>query len=138
MAITTKKPFVYTQEYRYHGEPASSAPGSSTAPVLVNNGIHRLVVASTYFLQGPAVGSVVTIYATSVDASVKSVTSTGGQVSFDDNGGTQVLNLMYDSTTKNCPMITLLGESATQWRIMSMVNPDAVWTSSSDGISVTT
>jgi hypothetical protein len=137
MAITTKKPFVFTQEYRYHGEPASSAGGSSTAPVLANNGVHNLVAASTYFLQGPAVGSMVTIFASGVDASVKSVTSTGGQVCFSGNGGTQVLNLLYDSTVLNVPSATLIGRDTTSWVIIGFGNNGAMATSNA-GISVTT
>jgi hypothetical protein len=83
------------------------------------------------------VGSLVTIYAVGVDASVISKTSTGGQVAFSSNGGTQVLNLLYDSTVLNNPCVTLLGESATQWRIMSFGNNGAMATSNA-GISVTT
>jgi hypothetical protein len=138
MAITTRKPFVYTQECRYHGEPPSSAAGSSTAPALVNSGVHKLVLASTYVLQRPDVGSLVTIYSVGVDASVISKTSTGGSVSFNGAGGTtQALNLLYDSTVLNDPCVTLMGESATQWRIIGFGANGAMATSNA-GISVTT
>jgi hypothetical protein len=137
MAITTKKPFIYTQAHKYHGEPATSAGGSSTAPVLANNGVHNLVAASTYFLEGPAPGSLVTIFASGVDASVKSVTSTGGQVCFSGNGGTQVLNLLYDSTVLNVPSVTLVGRDSTSWVITGFGNNGAMATSNA-GISVTT
>jgi hypothetical protein len=136
MAITTKKSFIYTQESRYHGEPAS-APGASTAPVLANNGVHKLVLASTYYLAPPQPGSLVTVYSVGVDASLICKTSTGGTVAFGNTGGTQVLNLLYDSTTLNDPMVTLIGESATQWRIMSFVNGAALATSNA-GLSLTT
>jgi hypothetical protein len=137
MAITTKKPFLYTQEARFHGEPATSAAGSSTAPVLANCGVHKLVLASTYYLAPPAVGSLVTIYSVAADASVICKTSTGGTVSFNNAGGTQVLNLLYDSTALNDPMVTLLGESATQWRIMGVAG-NAVLATSNAGISIST
>ena len=72
-----------------------------------------------------------------VDASVVSKTSTGGQVAFNGAGGTQVLNLLYDSTTLNDPCVHLLGEAATQWRIMGFGANGAMATSNA-GISVTT
>jgi hypothetical protein len=59
------------------------------------------------------------------------------QVSFNGAGGTQKLNLLYDSTVLNDPYVTLLGESATQWRILSFGNNGAMATSNA-GISVTT
>jgi hypothetical protein len=93
--------------------------------------------ALAYFLQGPAVGSLVTIYSVGVDASVKSVTSTGGQVAFSGNGGTQVLNLLYDSTVLNVPCVTLLGQDSTTWVITSFGNNGAMATSNA-GISVST
>ena len=49
MAITTKKPFIFTQEHRYHGEPVSS----SSSAQLPAAGVHKLVLASTYYLAGP-------------------------------------------------------------------------------------
>ena len=134
MAITTKKPFLFTREHKYNGEPVSS----SSAAQLANNGVHKLVLASTYTLQGPQVGSMVTIYASSVDASIVSKTSTGGQVAFNAAGGTQRLNLLYDSTVLNDPCVTLIGESATQWRIMNVVTPPVNWLSSNAGVTITT
>jgi hypothetical protein len=82
----------------------------------------------------------VTIYAVGVDAVINSVSTTAGstgQVSFNGAGGTQKLNLLYDSTVLNDPCVTLLGESATQWRILSFGNNGAMATSNA-GISVTT
>jgi hypothetical protein len=134
MAITTKKPFIYTKESKFHGEPVSS----SSVSQLARNGIHKLVAASTYTLQGPEVGSLVTIYSVGVDASVISKTSTGGQVAFAATGGTQVLNLLYDSTVINTPCVTLLGEAATQWRIINVVAPPVNWASSNAAVTVTT
>jgi hypothetical protein len=137
MAQTYKKTFIYSGEHKYYGELASS----SSTNVIPNNGVTRITAASSYVLQGPYPGALVTIYATSVDAVINSVSTTAGstgQVSFDDNGGTQKLNLLYDSTVKNTPMVTLLGESATQWRIMSVVPPAVNMVSSNAGVSVTT
>lgn len=133
---TFKKPFIYTLKHKYHGTLTSSSSGASTAPAIPNHGIHRITKASTYVLQGPDVGSLVTIYATSVDASITSATSSGGQCAFNDLGGTQVLNLLYDSTVGNSPMVTLLGESSTQWRIMSCMN--GTLATSNAGISIST
>jgi hypothetical protein len=133
MAITTKKPFIYTMAHKYNGEPNSSSSSAQLAP----NGVHKLVTASTYTLAGPSVGSLVTLYSVGVDASVVSKTSSGGQVAFAETGGTQVLNLLYDSTVANTPTVTLLGESSTQWRIISFVN-HATMATSNAGISVTT
>jgi hypothetical protein len=133
MAITTKKPFIFTQEQRFYGEPASS----SSVDQLPAAGVHKLVLASTYTLAGPSVGSLVTIYAVGVDASLVSKTSTGGQVAFNGAGGTQKLNLLYDSTVLNDPCVTFLGEAATQWRIIGFGANGAMATSNA-GISVTT
>jgi hypothetical protein len=130
----TLKRYPYRGDNKMYGTLASS----SSSVQIPNSGFHRIRLASTYTLQGPVEGSLVTLYATSVDASVVSKTSTGGQVAFDDNGGTQVLNLLYDSTVKNCPCVTLLGESSTQWRIIGAVAPPVNLVSSNAGVTVTT
>jgi hypothetical protein len=99
--------------------------------------VHKLVAAATYYLAPPQPGSLVTIYSVGVDASVICRTSTGGTVAFNSIGGTtQAINLLYDSTVLNDPMVTLIGESATQWRIMSFVNGASLATSNA-GISLT-
>jgi hypothetical protein len=133
MAITTKKPFIYSMANKYNGEPNSSSSSAQLAP----NGVHKLVLASTYTLAGPSVGSLVTLYSVGVDASVVSKTTSGGQVAFNGMGGTQVLNLLYDSTVGNDPCVTLLGEATTQWRVIGFTNAAAYATSNS-GISIST
>jgi hypothetical protein len=134
---SSKQPFVYNRNHKFYGVPASS----SSTPLIPNSGVTRLTLASTYTLQGPEVGSLVTIYATSVDVSIVSVSTTPGstgQVAFDDNAGTQKLNLLYDSTVKNTPMVTLIGESSTQWRILSCGGPAVSMVSSNAGVTVST
>jgi hypothetical protein len=136
MAPTYKKTFVYSGEHKYHGELASS----SSSTKIPNSGVHKITAASTYKLEGPYPGALVTIYAVGVDASINCTSTFGGstgQAAFNSAGGTQVLNLLYDSTSLNDPMVTLIGESATQWRIMSFAGGAAMATSNA-GISVTT
>jgi hypothetical protein len=58
-------------------------------------------------------------------------------VAFDGRGGTQVLNLLYDSTTLQDPAVTLISESSTQWRIIGLAGNGAHATSNA-GISVST
>jgi hypothetical protein len=132
----TKQPFVYTLKHKMLGTPASSA---ATLP---NHGVTKITAASTYTLAGPEVGSLVTLYSVGVDAtivSVSTVVGSTGQVSFDGAGGTaQKLNLLYDSTVANTPCVTMIGESATQWRIISVVGAPVNWVSSNAGVSVTT
>jgi hypothetical protein len=125
-----KKPFVYSLEHKMHGTPQSSAS------VLANNGVHQLTAAATYALAGPRIGSLVTIYSVGVDCTIVS-TCTAGQVSFNGMGGTQKINLLYDSTVGNDPCVTLLGEATTQWRVLSFTNAAAFATSNS-GISIST
>jgi hypothetical protein len=130
----TKQPFVYTLKHKMLGTPASSAAA------IPNNGVTKITAASTYTLAGPEVGSLVTIYAVGVDAtivSVSTVTGSSGQVAFNGMGGTQKLNLLYDSTVGNDPLVTLLGEATTQWRVLNAVNAGAFATSNA-GISITT
>jgi hypothetical protein len=138
MAYEAKKPFVFTQEARFYGEPLSSAAGSSTAPALVPNGVHKLVAASTYVMGPPTPGAMVILYSVGVDASVISRTSSGGTCAFNDMGTTiQRLNLLYDSTLGGSPAVTVIGESATQWRIIGVSNVGAHATSNA-GCSVST
>jgi hypothetical protein len=130
----TKQPFVYTLKHKMLGTPASSAAA------IPNNGVTRITAASTYTLAGPEVGSLVTIYAVGVDAtivSVSTVTGSSGQVAFNGMGGTQKLNLLYDSTVGNDPLVTLIGEATTQWRVMGATNA-ATFATSNAGISITT
>jgi hypothetical protein len=133
----TKQPFVYTLKHKMFGTLASSSSGSSTAPAIPNHGVHKIAAASTYVLQGPDVGSLVTIYAVGVDASITSKTSTGGQCAFNNAGGTQVLNFAFNSTVNNQdPCVTLIGEATTQWRIMSAW--PGIGLTTLEGINVTT
>ena len=127
----TKQPFVYSLKHKMLGTVASS---TATIP---NNGVTKLTAASTYALTGPEVGSLVTIYAVGVDAVLScasTVVGSTGQVSFNSGGGTQRLTLNYDSTVGNDASVTLLGESSTQWRIISAWPP----VSSNAGVAVTT
>jgi hypothetical protein len=78
----------------------------------------------------------VTIYSVGVDCTIVS-TSSSGQVAFNGMGGTQKINLLYDSTVGNDPCVTLLGEATTQWRVLSATNAAAFATSNA-GISITT
>jgi hypothetical protein len=131
----TKRPFIYSLEHKLHGTP------QTTATVLVNNGVHQLTGASTWILAQPRVGSLVTIYAaaTMSTANITIVsTSTGGQVAFNSLGGTQKLVLSPTTAAVGEDMaVTLLGESATQWRIVNAwpkIAPD----STTNGVRVTT
>lgn len=139
MAYEHKKPFIFTGEAKFWGEPLSSAPGSSTAPALAPNGVHKLVAASTYVMGPPTPGAMVILYSVGVDAAVISRTSTGGTCAFNDMGTTiQRLNLMYDSTIGGSPAAMLIGESATQWRIVGFSVPALHAGSSNSLISVST
>jgi hypothetical protein len=131
----TKRPFIYSLEHKLHGTP------QTTATVLVNNGVHQLTGASTWILAQPRVGSLVTIYAaaTMSTANITIVsTSTGGKVAFNSLGGTQKLVLSPTTAAVGEDMaVTLLGESATQWRIVNAwpkIAPD----STTNGVRVTT
>jgi hypothetical protein len=130
-----KQPFVGVNRKYLGALPSSTA----TIP---NHGITKITAAATYTLAGPEVGSQVTIFTTAVDAvivSVSTVAGSTGQVSFDANGGTaQKLNLLYDSTVLNMPMVTLLGVASTKWRIMNFGGPAVSMVSSNAGITVTT
>jgi hypothetical protein len=132
----TKQPFVYSLKHKMLGTVASS---TVTIP---NHGVTKITAAATYNLAGPEVGSLVTIYAVGVDAvitSVSTVVGSTGQVSFNGAGGTaQKLNLNYDSTVLNDPLVTLLGESSTQWRVMNVVGAPVNWASSNAGVTITT
>jgi hypothetical protein len=134
MPYDHKKPFMYNGEQKFHGAPVSS----SSVAYLANAGVHKFEAASTYTLAGPGIGNIVTLVST-VDASVVSKTSTGGQVSFNLAGGTQVLNLLYDSTALVHPCVSLLGVAATQWVITSYgAHSAASMATSNAGISVST
>jgi hypothetical protein len=131
---TFKQPFTYNRNHRYLGVPASSA---ATIP---NNGVTKITAAATYTLAGPEVGSMVTIYAVGVDASLASVSTvvgSTGQVAFNAAGGTQKLNFAYNSTVNNQDIsVTLIGESATQWRIVSAW--PGLGATTLEGVNVTT
>jgi hypothetical protein len=112
-----------------------------TATVLANSGAHQLTGASTWILAQPRVGSLVTIYAaeTMSTANITIVsTSTAGQVAFNSAGGTQKLVLSPTSAGAGEGMsVTLLGEPATQWRIISAW-PKLSADSTTNGVKVTT
>jgi hypothetical protein len=124
MAVNYKAPFIYNQDYRMFGDQPS---GNTT---ISNMGVTKLVSATTYTLQGPAyIGQTKTIYragslstaATNI-ASVSVVTSATGQVSFNSDGGTQVLAMRPTTAGTACDVaVTLIGEAATQWRIINAV-----------------
>jgi hypothetical protein len=131
----TKQPFIYTQKHKHFGSAASS---TATIP---NHGVTKITAAATYALAGPEVGSLVTLTAVGVDAtivSVSTVTGSTGQVSFNAAGGTQKLNLCYNSTVSNQDIsVTLLGEGSTQWRIVNAW-PGLASASTLEGVLVTT
>ena len=133
--VNTRKPFIYSLEHKLHGTP------QTTATVLVNNGVHQLTGASTWILAQPRVGSLVTIYAaaTMSTANITIVsTSTGGQVAFNST--------RWHSEAPSSPTtagagedmsVTLIGESATQWRIVNAW-PRIARNSTTNGVRVTT
>jgi hypothetical protein len=113
-----------------------------TAATIPNHGVTRLTALSTYTLDGPVAGMVKTIYrsaALSTGQIVIVSTSSAGQASFNSLGGTQVMFLNAGTTTAVGPdaSVTLLGESSTQWRILS-VYPGVAADSTSAGVYVTT
>ena len=130
-----KKPFIYSLEHKMNGTP------QTTATVLANNGVHQLTGASTWIIAQPRVGSLVTIYAAASmsTANITIVsTSTGGQVAFNSLGGTQKLILSPTTAAVGEDMsVTLLGESSTQWRIVSAW-PRIAADSTGNGVRVTT
>ena len=127
----TKQPFVYSLKHKMLGTVASSAA------VIANNGVSKLTAASTYVLAGPDVGSLVTITAVGVDATIVS-TSSSGQVAFNSAAGTQKLNLCYNSSASNQDIsVTLMGESSTQWRIVNAW-PGISASATLEGVIVTT
>jgi hypothetical protein len=103
--------------------------------------LHQLTGASTWILPQPRVGNLVTIYAaaTMSTANITIVsTSTGGQVAFNSLGGTQKLVLTPTTVGGGEDMsVTLLGESSTQWRIVSAW-PKLSADSTTNGVKVTT
>ena len=133
--VNTRKPFIYSLEHKLHGTP------QTTATVLVNNGVHQLTGASTWILAQPRVGSLVTIYAaaTMSTANITIVsTSTGGQVAFNSLAGTQKLLLSPTTAGAGEDMsVTLIGECATQWRIVNAW-PRIAGDSTTNGVRVTT
>jgi hypothetical protein len=125
-----KSRHVYSMLHKHLGTPASSLA------VIPNNGVTKLTLAATYALAAPEIGSLVTIYAVGVDATVVS-TSSLGQVAFNAAGGAQKLNFAFNSTVSNQDIsVTLLGEATTQWRILSAWPGQGLTTL--EGISVTT
>ena len=139
--VNTKKPFIYTQAHKMLG----ALPSSSSTNTIPNNGVTQITAASTYNLQGPSVGSLVTIYAASTVAqggikilSSSSVVGASGQVAFNSAGGTQALNLITNTTLNNQDIaVTLIGESATQWRVMNCW-PARSLASTLEGVIITT
>jgi hypothetical protein len=136
-----RKPYIYTLEHRMNGTLASSS-STNTIP---NNGITQINAASTYNLQGPRVGSLVTIYCASTVAqggvkilSSSSVAGASGQVAFNSAGGTQALFLVTNTTLNNQDIgVTLVGESSTQWRIINAW-PGRAASTTLEGVIVTT
>jgi hypothetical protein len=131
-----KSRHVYSMLHKHLGTPASSGAA------LPNNGVTKITAAATYTLAGPEIGSLVTLYTVGVDATIVSVSTVAGstgQVSFNGAGGTaQKLNLLYDSTVANDPCVTMVGESSTQWRVISVVGAPVNWVSSNAGVTITT
>jgi hypothetical protein len=110
----------------------------STVTTITNNGVSRISVQTTYTLAAPEVGSLKTIYrAASLTTANTLITASTG-VSFDTNGGTQVLSLQPTTVAGgNDIAVTLIGESSTQWRILSAwPRLAADWTTA--GVRVTT
>jgi hypothetical protein len=141
---TYKRTLLGGHNNKYHGTPPSSAGGASTNPVLASRGVHVLTLASTYFLAPPLPGDIVTIIASSADVSIKSQTTAGTAIPFTGTGGTQVLNLLYDSTTLNDPSVTLCGivgqgSTVPRWVITAFGQHSAASMATSNaGISVST
>ena len=137
----TKKPFIYTQAHKMFG----ALPSSSSTNTIPNKGVSQITAASTYNLAGPNVGSLVTIYCASTVAqggvkilSSSSVVGASGQVAFNSAGGTQALFLVTNTTLTNQDIsVTLIGESATQWRVISAW-PAATAASTLEGVLITT
>ena len=137
----TKQPFIYGLQHKMIG----ALPSSSSTNTIPNSGVTQITAASTYNLQGPRVGSLVTIYCASTVAqggvkilSSSSVVGASGQVAFNSAGGTQALNLITNTTLNNQDIaVTLLGESSTQWRIINCW-PTRSLASTLEGVIVTT
>jgi hypothetical protein len=137
----SRKPFIYTQEHKMLG----TLPSSSSTNTIPNNGVTQIHLASTYNLQGPRVGSLVTIYCASTVAqggvkilSTSSTPGSTGQVAFNSAGGTQALNLVTNTTLNNQDIsVTLIGESATQWRVLNAW-PGRATATTLEGVIITT
>jgi hypothetical protein len=117
MAQTFKKTFIYSGEHKYHGELASS----SSTNVIPNSGVTKIISASSYVLQGPYPGALVTIYAVGVDAVINSVSTTAGstgQAAFNGAAGSGPLlvgRVTYDTLRTNQPSADK-SRCAARWR----------------------
>jgi hypothetical protein len=127
----TKQPFVYTLKHKMLGD-------QSTVTTITNNGVSRITANTTYTLAAPEVGCVKTIYRSASATTANTLIAASSGVSFDSNGGTQVLSLQ-PTTVGGGPdiSVTLIGESSTQWRILSAY-PALSTSSTSFGVRVTT
>lgn len=107
------KPFVYTLKHTMLGE-------QSTADTIPNHGVTKLTALSTYTLDAPVEGTVKTIYRAASLSTAPSVVKAGTGRSFNSLGGTQTLT-MYPTTAGlgEDLSVTLIGESSTQWRVLS-------------------
>ena len=119
----TKKPFIYTQASKMFGALASSS-STNTIP---NQGVTQITAASTYNLAGPNVGSLVTIYCASTVAQGAS-RSSASALSPALRGRWRSIVLVetqspYPGHQHHADQpdicVTLIGESTTQWRVMS-------------------
>jgi hypothetical protein len=127
----TKQPFVYTLQHKMLGD-------QSTTTTITNNGVSKLRVNSTYTLAAPVVGALKTIYRAATMTTANTLIAASSGCSFDTNGGTQILSLQPTTAAGgNDISVTLLGESSTQWRILSAW-PRLSADSTTAGVRVTT
>jgi hypothetical protein len=107
------QPFVYSLKHKMLDE-------QSTADTIPNHGVTKLTALSTYTLDAPVKGTVKTIYRAASLSTAPSVVLAGSGRSFNSLGGTQTLT-MYPTTAGagQDVSVTLIGESSTQWRVMS-------------------
>ena len=125
------KPFVYTLKHTMLGD-------QSSADTIPNHGVTKLTALSTYTLDAPVEGAVKTIYRAASLSTAPSVVLAGSGRSFNSLGGTQTLT-MYPTTVGAGQdlSVTLIGESSTQWRILS-VWPAIAADSTSNGVIFST
>jgi len=125
------QPFVYTQKHRMLDVQSSD----ETIP---NYGVTKLTALSTYTLDAPYEGALKTIYRAADMSTAPSVVNAGSGRAFNSLGGTQVMTLYPTTAGAGQDIsVTLIGESSTQWRVMS-VHPDIVASATLNGVIFST